>query len=135
MFIFSLVQRARTVLAVAIVSAACLAASAAEDGKIVPGNFTFRFAQDEFATAKGVDKLYGRLTRNARSACGGLGRGIELWRQKAQRECQAELIDKVVAEIGRPDLIARHEKTSHFRLARSIEGGQKAHQTVRRADN
>lgn len=135
MFIFFLVQRARTVLAAAIVSAACLTASAAEGAKIVPENFTFRFAQDEFATAKGVDKLYGRLTRDARSACGGLGRGTELWRQKAQRECQAELIDKVVAEIGKPGLIARHEKTSYFRLARSIEGGQKAQQTARRAGN
>ena len=60
------------------------------------------------------------------------GRGTELWRQKAQRECQAELIDKVVAEIGKPDLLARHEKSRHFRLARSIEGGQKAQQIARR---
>ena len=135
MFIFFLVQRARTVLAAAIVSAACLTASAAEDGKIVPENFTFRFAQDEFATANGVDKLYGRLARDARTACSGLGRGHELWRQKARRECQAELIDKVVARIGKPDLIAAHEKSSYFQIARGIEVGQKAQQTARRQDN
>ena len=135
MFIFFLVQRARTVLAAAIVSAACLTASAAENQMMSPENFTFRFAQDEFATAGSVDKLYSRLTRDARSACNGIGRGIELWRQKAHRECQAELIDKVVAEIGKPDLIARHEKSSYFRIARSIAGGQTAQQTARHAGN
>ena len=135
MLIFLLVQRARTVLAAVIVSAACVVASAGEDEKIVPEKFTFRFAQDEFATAAGVDKLYGRLTREARSACRELGGGNELWWQKAHRECQAGLIDKVVAEIGKTGLMARHEKSSYFRLARRIEGAQEVQQTARRAGN
>ena len=90
---------------------------------------------DEFATAAGVDKLYSRLTRDARSACRELGGGNELWWQKAHRACQAGLIDKVVTEIGKPGLLARHEKTSYFRLARRIEGEQKVQQTAQRAGN
>jgi UrcA family protein len=108
----------RSALAVTLLAFTCLGASAADQGQLVPESFSFRFDRTQLATPAGTDKVYGQLTRDARRACRVIDGGREIWRARVRRECEADLIDKVVAEVKAPELLARHQGTVHFRLAR-----------------
>jgi UrcA family protein len=122
MSVFNRTHRIRSIVAAALIAAACTGASAAADDAVVPAEFTFRFERAALGTPAGADAAYVRLVRSARRACRPIGGGRELWRDKLRRECAAGLIDKVVAKIASPRLTARHHGTAHYELARELEG-------------
>ena len=121
MFNFNSRYRSNTIPAALITLAACFCTTAAAGENVVPADFTFKFAPTDLATAGGTDRVYGQLVKNARKACRALGSGRELWRMELREACQADLIDKVVARIGRPELSARHRSSAYFDLARQSE--------------
>jgi UrcA family protein len=110
--------RIRSALAATLLALGCVGASATEKATVVPERFTFRFDRGELSRPAGVDKVYGQLVRDARRACREIGPGRELWRVRMRRECEADLIDKVVATVAAPQLVARHQGTDYFRVAR-----------------
>jgi UrcA family protein len=99
-----------------------MGANAADGDPIVPAEFTFRYERAALGTPAGADAAYVQLVRSARRACRVIGGGRELWRAKLREECAAGLIDKVIAKIAAPGLIARHHGTTHYELARQLEG-------------
>ena len=109
---------ARSALAATLLAFTCFGAGAAEYEQVVPESFTFRFDRTELATPAGADKVYGELTRDARRACRVIDGVTGVWRGRLRRECEADLIDKVVIEAAAPELVARHRGTVHFKLAR-----------------
>lgn len=110
--------------------ASARAADAAPDARPVPESFTFRFAPAELSTPAGVDDLYSRLARKARSACRVIDGGTALREAQLRRHCQAGLVDKVVSRIGKPALSARHAASPYLRLAKQAED-QPAQRTAR----
>jgi UrcA family protein len=109
MAVFYLFIRFCSVLASILVTSGCCATSSAQNGEPDPARFTFRFDRGELDSVAGVDRLYGRLTRDARRACYYLGKGGELWRVDSRNACQAELLEKIVDQSGAPALVARHQ--------------------------
>jgi UrcA family protein len=113
--------RSNPILA-ALLTLGCLCVSATEAREVEPVEFTFQFAPTDLATPSGSDRVYGRLVQSARKACKSFGSGREIWRSELRDACQADLIDKVVAQIGRQELTARHRSSAYFDLARQLEG-------------
>lgn len=109
--------RIRSVLVATLLTLGSFGASATQD-TVVPESFTFRFDRGELSSPAGVDKVYGQLVRDARRACREIGPGREIWRARMRRECEADLIDRVVARVAAPQLVARHQGTDYFRVAR-----------------
>jgi UrcA family protein len=105
-------------LAATLFTLGSFGASAADLAKADPASFTFRFVRGELSSPAGADRAYNQLVRDARRACREIGPGRELWRARLRRECEADLIDKVVAKVAAPQLVARHQGTGYFRVAR-----------------
>ena len=72
-----------------------------------PVNMTFRFDAAELATPEGARRAYRRLRIAARRHCTSPGTPLADL-QRHDRQCAADLIEKVVSRVGSPQLTARH---------------------------
>lgn len=92
-----------------VVLGAILAISSAPAASAQSTEFKARFSYDRNAAAPAV---YAGLVRDAEKACTTPGvRSVRL--QRIDTTCTADLLDKVVARIGRADIAELHHRTPY----------------------
>lgn len=83
------------------------------------GEFEVRLYKSELTTHQGVDRVYARIERAAKAACG-YHRRQPLQSKLSARKCTAEMIEYAVNEVAHPALHARHAaETGDKRVVRN----------------
>lgn len=114
-------KRISTTWLVAAAGAAALATSAgAQDAPASAATFSFTYDRADLASPERARKLLHSLSVRAREACEIQG-VASLYHPTAQRDCEADLVAKVVAGIDSPFLTAAFNRPTESLPVRSPE--------------
>jgi UrcA family protein len=95
--------------AMTIAALACAPASFAADGNSQVDGIAVRFAQESFDNPESVAKVYDKLKRASRKACGLGGGFLNMSERTVANRCYERTLADVVSKINRPLLTSVHD--------------------------
>jgi UrcA family protein len=95
--------------AMTIAALACAPASFAADGNSQADGIAVRFSQESFDNPEAVAKVYDKLKRASRKACGLGGGFLNMSERTVANRCYERTLADVVNKINRPLLTSVHD--------------------------
>jgi UrcA family protein len=95
--------------AVAIATLACAPAAFAADGNSKADGIAVRFSQEQLDNPEDAAKVYAKLKRASRKACGLGGGFLNMSERTVANRCFEQTLADVVSKINRPLLTSVHD--------------------------